>query len=138
MRKKKWKEDLDGLVPLEYIHFKNVPMRNSNQGPVIDLDPGVLDKLAATAILVEKIPLRGKEVHFLRKVIGLSMEKFAGKLGLSSSTIFHWEKAELDRLARVNELAVKSLVAEELGIEISGKFSALLGDKIHEIFLTAA
>ena len=23
MKTKKWKEDLDGLVPLDYIHFKN-------------------------------------------------------------------------------------------------------------------
>jgi hypothetical protein len=36
------------------------------------------------------------------------------------------------------QFAVRSFVAEELGIEISGKFSDLLGDKIHQIFLTAA
>lgn len=135
---KKWKEDLDGLVPLEYIHFKNVPMKESKHGPVIDLDPSILEKLAAMAILKEKIPLRGLEVHFLRKVIGLSMEKFAGRLGLSSGTIFHWEKNELDRLSTVNELAVRSFAAEELGVEISGKFSELIGDKIHQINLEAA
>lgn len=135
---KKWKEDLDGLVPLEYIHFKNVPMKESKHGPVIDLDPSILEKLAAAAILKEKIPLRGLEVHFLRKVMGLSMEKFAGKLGLSSGTIFHWEKDELERLSTVNELAVRSFVAEELGVEISGKFSELLGDKIHQINLNVA
>jgi len=135
---KKWKEDLDGLVPLEYIHFKNVPMKESKHGPVIDLDPSILEKLAAMAILKEKIPLRGLEVHFLRKVIGLSMEKFAGRLGLSSGTIFHWEKDELERLSTVNELAVRSFAAEELGIEISGKFSDLIGDKIHQINLEAA
>ena len=135
---KKWKEDLDGLVPLEYIHFKNVPMKESKHGPVIDLDPSILEKLAAMAILKEKIPLRGLEVHFLRKVIGLSMEKFAGRLGLSSGTIFHWEKDELERLSTVNELAVRSFAAEELGVEISGKFSDLIGDKIHQINLEAA
>lgn len=135
---KKWKEDLDGLVPLEYIHFKNVPMKESKHGPVIDLDPSILEKLAAMAILKEKIPLRGLEVHFLRKVIGLSMEKFACRLGLSSGTIFHWEKNELDRLSTVNELAVRSFAAEELGVEISGKFSELIGDKIHQINLEAA
>ncbi|NOT77589.1 MAG: hypothetical protein HOP07_01150 [Bacteriovoracaceae bacterium] len=135
---KKWKEDLDGLVPLEYIHFKNVPMKESKHGPVIDLDPALLEKLAAIAILREKIPLRGIEVHFLRKVIGLSMEKFARKLGLSSGTIFHWEKNEFVRLSIVNELAVRSFTAEALDIEISGKFSELLGDKIRQINLNAA
>lgn len=138
MKIKKWKEDLDGLTPLEYIHFINVPMKESKYGPVIDLDPSILDRLAAIAVIQEKIPLRGIEVHFLRKVIGLSMERFASKLGLSAGTIFHWEKAEFERLATVNELAVRSFVAEELMVEISGKFSELLGDKIHQIFLSAA
>ncbi len=138
MKTKKWKEDLEGLTPLEYIYFKNVPMKQTKQGPVIDMDPAILDRLAAVAIIKEKIPLRGIEVHFLRKVIGLSMEKFANKLGLTSGSIFHWEKAELERLSTVNELAVRSFVAEELGIEISGKFSDLIGDKIHPIYLSAA
>ena len=135
---KKWKENLDGLVPLEYIHFKNVPMKDSKHGPVIDLDPALLERLAAVALIKEKIPLRGKEVFFLRKVIGLSMEKFAAKFGLSSGTVFHWEKNELERLSTVNELAVRTFVAEELGVAISGKFSELLGDKIHQITLSAA
>jgi hypothetical protein len=56
MRAKKWKEDLDGLVPLDYIHFTNVPMKDSKVGPVIDLDPATLDRLAAIAVLIEKIP----------------------------------------------------------------------------------
>jgi len=97
-------------------------MKESLHGPIIDLDPSILDKLAAGAIIEQKIPLRGIEVHFLRKVAGLSLERFASKLGLSAGTIFHWEKAKLDRLATVNELAVRSFIAEELGIEISGKF----------------
>ena len=136
---KKWKEkSLTNLTPLEYIIFKNVPMKDSSHGPIIDLPPDALDKLAASAIILERIPLRGKEVKFLRKVIGLSLERFAGKLGLSSGTVFHWEKAENDRLALVNEIAVRTFVAEELDIEISSKFSDLVGDKIHEIQVRAS
>ncbi len=133
-----WNEDLDNLTPLEYIHFKNVPMKDSKHGPVINLDPFFLEKMAVEAILKERIPLRGIEVHFLRKVVGLSLEKFAGKLGLSSGTVFHWEKAENDRISTVNELAVKSLVAELLEIEISGKYSQLLGDKVKPLILDVA
>lgn len=135
---KNWTEDLEGLTPLEYIYFKNVPMKHSDYGPVINMDPAILDLLAAKAVIEEKIPLRGIEVHFLRKVVGLSMEKFANKLGLTSGTIFHWEKSEMDRLSLVNEIAVRTFMAEELGVEISGKFSELIGDKIHPIFLFAA
>jgi hypothetical protein len=101
-------------------------MKESQHGPIIDLELGVLDRLAAEAILRERIPLRGKELHFLRKV-----------LGLSSGTIFHWEKSELERLSIVNEVVIRSFVAEELGVELSGKFSNLIGDKIHQIELKA-
>ena len=135
---KKWKENLDGLVGLEYIHFLNVPMKDSQHGPVIDLAPNVLEMLAAKAVIVHRIPLRGKEVKFLRKAIGLSLEKFANKLGLTSGSIFHWEKAENERLTPINEVAVRSLIAEELGVQISGKFSDLLGEKIHDINVMAS
>jgi len=135
---KKWKEDLDRLVALEYIRFLNVPLRSSKYGPVIDLPDYALDTMAATAVLVNGIPIRGKEVKYLRKVLGLSLEKFAGKLGLSSGTVFHWEKAETSQLAPVNEVAVRTFVAEELGVEIPGKFSLLVGNKPHELSIKAS
>jgi len=135
---KKWKEDLDHLVSLEYIHFLNVPMKDSKHGPVIDLPSGALDQMAAVAVIEHRIPIRGKEVKYLRKVMGLSLEKFAGKMGLSSGTVFHWEKAVHGRLAPVNEAAVRSLAAEELGIEIPGKFSLLVGDKIRDVEIKAS
>jgi DNA-binding transcriptional regulator YiaG len=130
---KRWKENLDGLVSLEYIHFVNVPMKDSKHGPVIDLAPDVLETLAAQAVIAHRIPIRGREVKFLRKAIGLSLEKFANKLGLTSGSVFHWEKTDNERLAPINEAAVRALVAEELGLEISGKFSDLLGEKLHDI-----
>lgn len=135
---KKWKENLDGIVGLDYIHFVGVPMFASKQGPVIDLAPDALEKLAAKAIIIHRIPLRGKEVQFLRKVLDLSLEKFAHKLGLTSASIFHWEKAASQRLAPINEVAVRSLIAEELNIEISGKFSELLGEKIRDLKVKAS
>lgn len=135
---KKWKEDTNSITPFDYILFKKVPMRETVHGIVIDCDPGALEYLAAEAILRERIPLRGKEVQFLRKVAGLSMEKFANKLGLTSGTVFHWEKNSEERLLVVNEIAVKSLIADLLDIEISGKLSDLIGDKIKSIVLKAA
>jgi DNA-binding transcriptional regulator YiaG len=134
---KKWKENLSGLVSLNYIHFLNVPMKESKHGAVIDLDPQVLETLAAKAVISHRIPLRGQEVKFLRKVLGLSLEKFANKLGLTSASIFHWEKAEDQRLSPINEAAVRSFVGEELGVELSGKFSLLVGDKIQNIKIKA-
>lgn len=135
---KRWKENLDGLIGLEYIRFLNVPHFESKHGPVIDLSPGTLETLAAKAIVKERIPLRGKEVRFLRKTLGLSLEKFSAKLGLSSGTVFHWEKAEDQQLAPVNESAVRALLAEELEIEIPGKFSLLVGGKARRIDVKAS
>ena len=135
---KKWKENISGLVSLEYIHFINVPMKDSKHGPVIDLMPDKLEKLAAIAVIKNRIPLRGKETKFLRKALGLSLERFANKLGLTSGSVFHWEKAEQERLTPINEAAVRTLLAEELGIEIPGKFSLLLGVKFHELKVKAS
>jgi len=39
-KKKKWKEDLKNLIGLDYVVFKNVPMRQTSHGPIIDLEPG--------------------------------------------------------------------------------------------------
>ena len=135
---KKWKEDFNDLTSLPYIHFLNVPMYESKHGPVIDVNIGVMEKLAAKAVVKQRIPLRGLEVKFLRKTLGLSLEKFANKLGLTSGTVFHWEKEQSKRLIPVNEAAVRSFVAEELNLEISGKFSDLIGDKIKEIKIKAS
>lgn len=135
--KKRWKEDLEDMVLLDYITFTGVPLRESDYGPVIELKPHVLEYLAAKAVIKKRIPLRGKEVRFLRKTIELSLEKFAGKLGLTSGTVFHWEKAEDERLTPINEAAVRALMAEELGLQISGHFSELLGDKPQKLRIKA-
>jgi DNA-binding transcriptional regulator YiaG len=137
---KRWKEDLKGLVGLDYVLFKNVPMRQSEYGPVIDLEPGVLEKLAAQAVIEHRIPIRGKEVKFLRKTLGLSMEKFATKLELTSGAVFKWERNPEERLHSTNEIVVRAFVAEILGVEISGKYSALLGknEQPEELILKAS
>jgi DNA-binding transcriptional regulator YiaG len=138
MKKKYWTEDCDNLVMLDYIRFLNVPLYSSEYGPVIDLRPNTLELLAAEAVLTKGIPIRGLEVKFLRKVAGFSLEKFANKLGLSSGTVFHWEKAAKDVLAPVNEAAVRAFIAETLNVEISAHFSKLVGHAEHKIELKAS
>ncbi len=138
MKKKRWTEDCDNLVPLDYIRFLDVPMYSSEYGDVIDVKFGLLEFLAAEAVLKMGIPIRGLEVKFLRKVAGLSMEKFANKLGLSSGTVFHWEKAAKETLAPVNEAAVRAFIAETLNVEISSHFSKLVGHAPHRLELKAS
>lgn len=59
---------------------------------------------------------------------------FAEKLNLTSGSILKWEKAENERLHAINEVAVRALVAEEMGVTVSGKYSDLRGaEKVPKI-----
>lgn len=125
--KRRWKEDCDGLLGLKGVRFKSVPMRTCKDGPVVDLRPLVLERMAARAILQNQSAIRGSEVRVLRTALDLSLEKFARKLGLTSGAIFRWEKSPNQRLTPVNEVAVRLLGAEEFGIDLAPKFSRLIG-----------
>jgi DNA-binding transcriptional regulator YiaG len=70
---------------------------------------------------------RGAEVQFLRKALGLSLDKFGRMLGLSGPAILKWERAREKRLHPLNEVAVRALLAEKLEIPLEGKFSTLRG-----------
>ncbi len=126
---RRWTEDIKGVSGLDYIIFKNVPMRESKWGDVIEIKESILEKLAAEAIIKHRIPLRGREVKFLRKCLGFTFEKFATELDVSASTAFKWEQKPDERLHSFNEAALRAFFAERLGIEISGKLSLLIGTK---------
>lgn len=128
MTKRTWKQDLNEFNGLENVRLLGVPMRSSRKGPVIDLEPSILERRVARAIVGSRTPIRGKEVRFLRNTIGLSLDKFGRGLGLTSATIFYWEKAADDRLLPINAVAVRAFTAQELGVEIPGSWTALLGN----------
>lgn len=132
MLKRQWIEDIDGWDGFGYLRLKGVPMKRSKNGGVIDFDEGRLAKLITKKILESRVPIRGKELKLLRSVVRLSLNRFAYRLGLTYGAIFSWEKAERQRLAPINEIAVRLLCAEELGIELPGRYSDLLGDPRHE------
>jgi DNA-binding transcriptional regulator YiaG len=133
--KKCWKEDTNGPLGLSYLALKGAPMRRTKKGNIINLRPMVLERLIGRALISRRVPLRGKELKVLRAALGLSLEKFAQKLGLTSGAVFHWEKAENQRLSPINEAAVRCLCAEELEIDIPAKFSQLLGVGPEKIIL---
>ena len=128
---KRWKENLHGFGGLDYIIFKNLPMRKSKWGDVIDLNPIVMERLVAEAVIIQRIPLRGREVRFLRKTLGLTLEKFANAINISDSTVFKWEAKLDERLHSLNEAAVRSFFAEQFGVKMPGKFSELIGTDDH-------
>jgi DNA-binding transcriptional regulator YiaG len=135
---KHWKEDVRGIGGLDYIVFKGVPMRESKFGDVIDFNPGLLEKIAAEAVISHRVPLRGLEVRFLRKTSGLTLDAFAKSLDLTAAAVRKWELKEKERLHPINEAAVRAFFAEKLGVEFPGKLSELVGrDKAGELVLKA-
>ena len=132
MLKRHWIEDLSGWEGFSYLKLKGVPMKKSKNGGAIDFDEIRLAKLVAKKILESRVPIRGKELKLLRSVTRLSLNRFAYRLGLTYGAIFGWEKSEKQRLTPINEIAVRLLCAEELGVELPGRYSELLGDSRHE------
>lgn len=72
------------------------------------------------------MPIRGAEVVFLRKALGMTLSSWAKELGLSAAGIMKWEKDAKKRLSRVNEAAVRAFCAELLSIKLGGKWSELV------------
>ena len=115
------------ICGLEYVYLENVPTRETAHGEVIDADLGVIEREIAAEIVRQGIPIRGAEVRFMRKALGLSLDRFGKLLGLSAPAILKWERALLKRLEPTNEVGVRALMAEQLGVPIEGKFTVLKG-----------
>lgn len=114
------------LCGLDYIYLV-VPVAKTKHGEeYIDLPMGVLDRAIATKLIEERVPIRGAEVVFLRKALGMTLSQWAKELGLSPAGIMKWEKASKKRLSRVNEAAVRALCAELLNVDLTGRWSELV------------
>ncbi len=124
MRKKSVHYTICGL---NYVYLENIPVRRTSHGEVIAADLSIVEREIAKEIIRRGIPLRGAEVQFLRKTLGMSMQRFGRPLGLSAPAIMKWEKARTKRLAPINEVAVRALIAEQLDIRLDGRFKVLLG-----------
>jgi len=131
--KRKWLEDLDGWKSLDYVRLKGVPVRRSTQGYLLDIKEEALERMIARAIIENGIPFFGAEVQFLRRVLGVSLNEFGRRLNLTAGAVFNWERKPEARLLVVNEVAVRALCAEELGVPISGWLSALAGKDRKEL-----
>jgi DNA-binding transcriptional regulator YiaG len=115
------------ICGLDYVYIENVPVHRTRHGLVMDVDLARLERKIAHKIVRDGVPLRGAEVQFLRKVLGWSLENLGRRLGLSAPAISKWERSREKRLRPANEVAVRALVAEQLGIPLEGKFTILRG-----------
>lgn len=113
---------------LDYVYLHEVPICETSHGEVLAVEPSLIELDIAREVVSRGVPIRGAEVQFLRKSLGLSLEKFGTLLGLSAPAILKWERARTRRLAPINEVAVRALMAERLGIEMTGSFTVLKGN----------
>lgn len=111
---------------LDYVYVKAPVVKTEDGEEYIDLPMGTIEEAIARKLIEERVPLRGLEVLFLRKTLGLSLKDWSAKFGLSAPGVMKWEKSATSRLSKVNEAAVRALSAELLGIDISGTWSNLV------------
>lgn len=114
---------------LEYVTVKLPISRSSKeQGDLIHAKSIQAAELAvAREIITRTIPLRGVEIQYLRKTLGQSLREFASLLGVSHAAVAKWEKQPKKRLDPVNEVAVRTLCAQLLNLELRGWFQELVG-----------
>jgi len=116
------------LCGLEYVYLMNAPVGKDGEAEFIDLPPEKIDRMIAKEIIWQKVPLRGKEVLFLRKALKMNRNRWAEKLGVTPSGILRWEQTGEKRMSKINEAAIRMLCAEELGIKLESKWSKLATD----------
>jgi len=119
-------KNIEGFGGLDYVVVQGVPVRSSKLGEVIQISLDDIERKVAKKIIEIGVPVRGAEVRFLRKALGLSLGRLGAALGLSGTAILKWEKEPKKRLSQINEAVVRSFFAETLKLKINGWFSKLV------------
>jgi DNA-binding transcriptional regulator YiaG len=131
MGKKEVVKTIKGVGALDYPEVHGVPMLlDDEHGESVHAQVlGEVELQVAAEIILRKLPIRGAEVEFLRKALGLSRLEFAKGLSLSDVAVLKWERTSEKRLVPINEVAVRAYFAQRLKIKIEGTFDALIGDE---------
>ena len=107
------KNVIEGYAGLEYIRitFKGKALPHKK---LKDLEKEM------SQIIIQIRPLRGKEVKFLRKVLGLSLGKLVVEMQgmVDQSTVSRWEKKGEERLSPANESLMRSFFAYKFDLKI--------------------
>ena len=79
-----------------------------------------LNTVIGKGLIVQKAPLSGEEIRFLRKNLGLTSKKFAKYLDINKSTVSRWESGKQvpssthDRLIRIVYAGIKGIDSKVL------------------------
>lgn len=118
------------ICGLAYVYIQAPVVKTGKGEAYIELPMGVIEKEIAKTLIKARVPLKGAEVIFLRKTLGLTLKEWAAAFGLSAAGVLKWEKAQTTRLSKVNEAAVRSFVAEKLEIPLNGLWSNLVAKEV--------
>lgn len=118
---------LENFQGLEYVTVLDIPTTLKGEHEVLAIDLGDIEKAVAKEILRLGIRFRGKEVKFLRKVLGLSLEKIASKIHLTSGAIQRWEKKENESISPVNEIVLRAFFSDQFQVPMPLHFSEFIG-----------
>ncbi len=83
--------------------------------------------LVGRELITRGYPIRGQELKYLRKTLGYSLRDFSALLSLSQTAVMKWEKKTKKRLDPINEVAVRSICAQLLKLELRAWFDELRG-----------
>ncbi len=118
---------LEKFQGLEYVTVFGIPTKMQGQHEVLAIDYGDIEKIVAKEILKLGLRFRGKEVKFLRKVLGLSLEKLAARIHLTSGAIQRWEKKENEAISPVNEIVLRAFFCDQFHLPMPTHFSEFVG-----------
>lgn len=118
---------LENFQGLEYVTVLDIPTKKKGNHEILAIDHGDIEKAVAKEILKLGIRFRGKEVRFFRKVLGLSLEKMAAKIHLTSGAIQRWEKKENEAISPINEIVLRAFFNDQFQVPMPLHFNEFVG-----------
>lgn len=70
----------------------DVPVRKIAGEEILDIDMNRLQIAVLKLLIFKTTPLKGEQLRFIRKYLGMSTTEFAKKFGVTHPTILKWEK----------------------------------------------
>jgi len=76
------------------IILRNVPVRKIRGIVVPDINYNILQKCALEALTLSSSPLTGNQVRFIRQYLGMTLNAFAERFGVTHPAVMKWERAK--------------------------------------------
>lgn len=132
---------------LDSIYLKNIEVCTCEKcGEEEIVIPNIPDlhRLIGKLLVMQKQPLSGKEVRFLRKHAGLSAKRFAEIIAVDKATLSRWENetqtisSSNDRLIRIVYCAIMEIPTNELKRIVEDEFAEISKEKTEVPYLNLA